>query len=374
LQRGALMRSRANIRQIAFPHLDSEYRVATAADPNAGRGMTIHNLHCSEVARWPRDGAETLASLRSAVPDGGEIVLESTPNGAGGIFYEEWQCAGETGYARHFFPWWYEHAYQLDTTKIDVLSNEEEELVHQQKLSKNQIAWRRINRAQLRSLAAQEFAEDPTSCFRASGECVFDLDAVDRASAENGEPFESQDNGRLLIWFPSKADKQYVIGVDPAGGGSDGDYSCAQVIERKTGVQCAELQGHFPLREFASRLAALARLYNQALLAVERNNHGYGVLAHLQSMGYTNLYCDDGQAGWLTSAITRPAMIENLAAVLVTEPTVFRSRRLLNEFRIFLRQLDGSSGAAAGSHDDCVMAMAIAWAVRQKTCGIDLSR
>jgi len=51
-----------------LPHLDSEYRVATAADPNAGRGMTIHNLHCSEVARWPRDGAETLASLRAAVP------------------------------------------------------------------------------------------------------------------------------------------------------------------------------------------------------------------------------------------------------------------------------------------------------------------
>ena len=65
MQQGALLTSRANIRQIVFPRLDSEYRVATAADANAGRGMTIHNLHCSEVARWPRDGEETLASLRS---------------------------------------------------------------------------------------------------------------------------------------------------------------------------------------------------------------------------------------------------------------------------------------------------------------------
>ena len=104
MQDGALVTSRANIRQIVFPRLDSEYRVATAADANAGRGMTIHNLHCSEVARWPRDVEETLASLRSAVPEDGEIVLESTPNGAGGIFYEEWQRAEETGYARHFFP------------------------------------------------------------------------------------------------------------------------------------------------------------------------------------------------------------------------------------------------------------------------------
>ena len=39
--------------------------------------------------------------------------------------------------------------------------------------------------------------------------------------------------------------KQYIIGVDPAGGGCDGDYACAQVIERSTGLQCAELHGHF---------------------------------------------------------------------------------------------------------------------------------
>src|SRR2546430_17662392 len=55
VQTGALMTSRANVRQIVFPRVDSEDRVATAADPNAGRGMTIPNLHGSEVARWPRD-------------------------------------------------------------------------------------------------------------------------------------------------------------------------------------------------------------------------------------------------------------------------------------------------------------------------------
>ena len=95
--KGALVKSRSNVRQIVFPHLDSEYRVETA-DDNAGRGMTIHNLHCSEVSRWPRGGLETLASLRAAVVPEGEIVLESTPNGATGVFYGEWQKASETGY------------------------------------------------------------------------------------------------------------------------------------------------------------------------------------------------------------------------------------------------------------------------------------
>ncbi len=97
------MKSRSNVRQIVFPKLDSEYRVETA-DDNAGRGMTIHNLHCSEVSRWPRGGAETLASLRAAVVPDGEIVLESTANGAAGIFYEEWQKAEETGYTTALFP------------------------------------------------------------------------------------------------------------------------------------------------------------------------------------------------------------------------------------------------------------------------------
>jgi len=57
LRKDALRTSRANVRQIIFPHLDSEYRVETAADASAGRGLTIRNLHCSEVARWPRDPA-----------------------------------------------------------------------------------------------------------------------------------------------------------------------------------------------------------------------------------------------------------------------------------------------------------------------------
>jgi hypothetical protein len=104
LRHGVFLTSRANIRQLAFLHLDSEYRVATAADAEAGRGLTIHNLHCSEVARWPGDIAETMASLRAAVPKDGEIVLESTPNGAGGAFYEEWQHAMKPDTYATFFP------------------------------------------------------------------------------------------------------------------------------------------------------------------------------------------------------------------------------------------------------------------------------
>jgi hypothetical protein len=250
------------------------------------------------------------------------------------------------------------------------LTAEEEELITRFGLSEEQIAWRRINRAQLRGLAAQEYAEDAVSCFRASGECVFELEAIEQALEGWGEPIETRDNRRLMIWLPARAGKQYMIGCDPAGGGSEGDYSCAQVIERRTGMQCAELHGHFPPRELAGKLIELGNLYNGALLVVERNNHGYGVLAHLRAERAGNVFQEGGQDGWLTSAVSRPAMIENLAAVLATEPGVFRSARLLNELRTFVRHPDGTSGAAGGTHDDCVMAMAIALAARQKAAGL----
>jgi hypothetical protein len=180
---------------------------------------------------------------------------------------------------------------------------------------------------------------------------------------------EARDNRRLTIWLPVQARREYVIGVDPAGGGVEGDYSCAEVIDRLLGAQCAELHGHWPPREFARKLAELGKEYNTALLAVERNNHGHGVLACLRTLDYPCVFVQKGQDGWLTSAVSRPAMIENLASALMEEPRLLRSPRLLNECRTFVRYADGNTGAAAGTHDDCVMALAIAWAVRKEDAG-----
>ena len=138
------------------------------------------------------------------------------------------------------------------------------------------------------------------------------------------------------MWLPAAKHRQYMIGVDAAGGGSEGDYACAEVIDRDSGLQCAELHGHFPPYELARRVVSLGEKYRNALIAVERNNHGYGVLAHLKDLRYHNLFSQNGQEGWLTSVVTRPAMVENLAAVLIEEPTLFHSTRLLGELKTFV--------------------------------------
>ena len=364
LRVGALRLGRANVRQITFPLLDSEYRVETAADPDAGRGTTIRNLHASEVARWPGDAESTLATLTAAVPPDGEIVLESTPSGASGTFYDAWQRARSTGTVRHFFPWWLEAAYRAPAKRLR-LTAEERELQRRHSLTPEQIAFRRTLRANFRKLAAQEFAEDAESCFLTSGDCVFELPLIAAQLAACGEPIAVR--GGVSVFAPPLADRQYVMGVDVAGGGSEGDYACAQVIDRQSAMQCAELHGHLSPEELAAAVLRLAREYNDAQVAVERNNHGHAVLAHLGRVHhYHNLYEHRGVLGWPTNVVTRPQMVAALSAMLTAAPEAFCSAALLREMRSFVRLKDGRQAAQAGAYDDRLMAMAIALKVREE--------
>jgi len=361
LREGPLRTSRANVRQVVFPEMDAQYRVVSAGERNAGRGLTVQNLHCSELARWPGDPAETLAGLRAAMAPGAELILESTPEGVGGCFHEEWQKAGETGMVRHFFPWWMERRYRAGGVTEASLTEEERDLRTRQHLDLEQIGFRRQIRADFRGLARQEYAEDAESCFLASGDSVFELSAIEMRLATAPEPVELRRNGELEIWLPPVKGKEYLVAVDPAGGGSEGDYSAAQVLEMETGLQCAEFAGHVGGLELAWLVTKLAAEYNRAWLVVERNNHGSGVLALIETVcGYGRIYRQQGQPGWLTTSLSRPAALGRLDAALVEKPECFMSRKLLGECRSFVRLPDGGSGARTGTHDDRVMAMAIA--------------
>jgi hypothetical protein len=350
LREGSLRRSRANAGQMVFGEIDSEFRVVSAGDENAGRGLTIQNLHCSEVSRWPGDAAATLAGLLAALAPGGEVCLESTAYGAYGCFYEEWERAAETGMVRHFFPWWMEPAYV--GSAVSDLREAELELMRAHGLTGEQIGFRRELERSYRGLRAQEFAEDAVSCFKATGECCFEVEAIERRMAEVPAAMEVRRGGALLVWLPPLRGKEYLVAVDTAGGGSDGDYGAVQVIELESGLQCAELRERLSPLELARAAAALAREYGGAMVAVERNNHGAGVLAYLDVMErYARVYEQAGVAGWLTSAGSKPGMVSRMGA-------------LLAECRTFVSFAGGRTGAANGSHDDCLMAMAVAQAVR----------
>lgn len=368
LQSTLAKRKRANARQMAFSVMGSEFRVASAGEPNAGRGLSITNLHCSEVARWQGDASETLAGLRAALAPDGELVLESTPSGAYGCFYEQWQQAEMTGMVRHFFPWWWEPAY-VGTSAAD-LTEEETVLVEREGLTTEQVGFRRELARRFGAMRVQEFAEDAVSCFRESGACFFDGDVLQDCMKRLHAPLEVRWMKQLQVWLPPVAGRSYVASVDAAGGGSDGDFCAVQVIDQATGMQCAELQARMSPRELASRAAAIAREYNGGMIVVERNNHGTAVLAYLEQEAGANVYVGrDGMPGWLTDVASRPRMLSALAVLLASSPELFRSERLLQEMRSFVVDTHGRAAAAAGCHDDLVMSMAIGQAVRQMIAG-----
>ncbi len=365
LREGPLKTSRLSTRQMTFAEIDSQYRVASAGEKNAGRGWTIQNLHCSELARWPGNPAEILGGLRAALSPQAEVILESTPEGVGGCFYDEWQKAHETKTVRHFFPWWLEPRYRADAVDAATLTEEEQHLIAQEGLDLEQIGYRRILRANFRGLTAQEYAEDAESCFLSSGEPVFERAPVEHRLLHAPAPAETRHNGELAIWLPPMPGKKYLVAVDPAGGGSEGDYSAAQVIEMETALQCAEFAAHIGGLELAQRITELAKEYNHAQLVIERNNHGSGILALVETAcGYRNVYRQNGQPGWLTTSVTRPAMIGRLDAALVEHHGRFMSRALMAECRSFVRLPNGNTGAQSGTHDDRVMAMAMGLAAR----------
>lgn len=140
-------------------------------------------------------------------------------------------------------------------------------------------------------------------------------------------------------------------------------------------MQCAEFAGHVGGLELARLVTELAKEYNRAWLVVERNNHGSGVLALAEGpCGYERIFRQGGQAGWLTTSVSRPAALGRLEAMLVEEPERVMSRRLLAECRSFVRLANGGTGARAGTHDDRVMAMAIGLGARNQLLASSFQR
>jgi hypothetical protein len=363
-RKGPLRRSRANIGQMVFPELDSEFRVWSAADINAGRGLSMQNLHCSEVSRWPGDAAATLAGLRAALAPDGELVLESTPNGASGAFYEEWRAAELT---QHFLPWWLEPAYVDKPVASDRVTEIELALMEEHHLRPEQIGYRRKLERKYGKLRSQEFAEDAETCFRATGDCFFEIQAIDHRMLETPEPYEQLRNGALLRWSFPQTGRDYLVAVDTAGGGRSGDFCAVQVIDMGTGIQAMELQQRLRPSELTEVVVALANEYNDAMVVVERNNTGYGVLAHLKDHNLgRRVYSQNGEDGWYTSAESKEKALNRLNVLLSREPNRFMSQRFLGECRTFVNLENNKIGAAGGAHDDLVMAMAIGQAVREE--------
>ena len=178
--------------ELSVVETGSRLEVATAGNPEAGRGATFRFVHASEAAFYPFP-EETIKALRAAVhPRPGTVVaLESTAKGVGNPFHVEWERAeaGDSDYVPFFYAWWEHPAYRATRINEPIAkppyTEDERVLMNVYGLDADQIGWRRwkLTRDLSGDLLAfhQEYPSNPEEAFVSTGNNVFPLDVLKAA-------------------------------------------------------------------------------------------------------------------------------------------------------------------------------------------------
>lgn len=169
----------------------------------------------SETAFW-NNAADHALGIMQAIPNaaGTEAIMESTPNGVGNYFHQQWQLAesGVSDFIPIFIPWSWQEEYAKPIVDVFNRTIEEDELKELYDLTDEQLNWRRskiielsVNGADGVSAFKQEYSLNAIEAFRMTGEDSFiTSDIVMKARKAELEKY-----GPLLL------------GVDPARFGDD---------------------------------------------------------------------------------------------------------------------------------------------------------
>jgi hypothetical protein len=151
----------------------------------------------------------------------------------------------------------------------------------------------------------ENYPSTPEESFAATGAPVLPADKL-REFKENPKPFKyievTQDiYGKASIVETSLSTikqfakpisgRKYIIGVDPADGGADGDASAAVVIDLTTMEDVCCIKEKLDQNEFAELLNHLGRYYNNASIVPERNT-GQSLIDWLVMLKYPNIFID----------------------------------------------------------------------------------
>ena len=373
-----------NIRELAGR--GCRVTVASAESQEALRGADIAMAHLSETAFWPETRQKSpLDYMRTvcgsvALRPLTLIAIESTANGTGNFFHDEWQrnVAGRGDKHAVFIPW-----YDIEIYRKEPLSDEaalalwprltayEQNLWHEYGLSIEQVAWYHDKAREYASLDQMhaEFPTTPDEAFINTGANVFAAADIERLRAGCRPPMSRKPaeiaarlaSGRLDMWETPLPDTAYIATVDVGGRSSRADWSVIAILATPhSGLNApsgalsnpansensdapsqarvvAQWRGHVDHDILADYAMALGRYYNNALLVVEANtleteNMESSTESVLYRMydAYPNLYCrstapgprrpglDSGsrRPGLHTNRATKAAMIDTLIQAL----------------------------------------------------------
>lgn len=396
-----------SMQRMSWEETRSQIRIATAKNIKSGRGRTIHFLHGSECAFW--DDADTLMSgLNNSVPNapGSVVIMESTANGVGGWFYDEWHKAeaGESDYIPLFFAWWRHpeysqpaysinpHSYETtDPRVLSRLDRTEKDLLGVGATLEN-LEWRRWALKNLLNNDEEKFRQEypatPHEAFLTSGVSVFSqyhtLQCYDQWKGAKGDivltpsgkyQFKADPMGNFTMFRPPADNKswgKYVVVGDPTHT-TRGDRACIQVLNCRTMEQVGVWHGHIDPINFGDKLMELGYFYNTAVLNMEVDGPGYGTISRVMTMGYpsvwTHRWADKAPGkisgvnyGWLTNYARKNWAIAMLKWLITEHSTIFHDKTTFLQLQDYavLNQVGEMGNSSPQGFDDAVMAYAIA--------------
>lgn len=411
-------REGANGGHIEFAH-GSKIRVSTSF-----RSGTVQRLHISEhgkiCAKYPAKAKEVRTGTLNAIKDGCIVFIESTAEGVGGDFHTMSTRAMDLGqlnlpltsqdYKFHFFAWWQDPKYQAPVPdgglRLSKYHQEYFTAVEQAMgitLLDEQKQWYIRKEIEQQEEMKQEFPSTPSEAFltsgrrvfaainvmKAEGQCkppllVYDIEPVtgkrtkvQALRAGNSEELQRTLLNHLLVWELPDPDEDYAIGGDVAEGLENRDRSSFDVVKKSSGEQVAHWFGYLDAELFAQLLAHVGKWYNTAFIGPERNNHGHAVIQKLREVYphrsiYSEQYLDRDhddetpKLGWLTTAQSKPVIIEGLKSLLRENASGVRWIGTINELNTYVYDARGRMNAQTGCFDDQVMSYAIAQEMRAR--------
>ena len=372
----------SNKREMVFKENDSKFRLFTAGADNPGRGTTNTALLCDETAFF-QNADKVMAGLFQSVAltKGSIIIINSTSNGAQGVYYDLWNKAekGEGNFTPLFVPWYMQEEYRLKCPDNLELTPEEAKIKERWALDDEQVFWRRIKIAETSTaMFKQEYPFTAEESFLQSGSSVFSKEVLDRyvpidpesvrSFNDDFSAFDVSTEGDLFLWNAPKRDAKYLIGADVALG-VRGDYSVACVMTKEREIVAIYRSNRTDPVRFGRILFYLGRWFNNALICPEANSIGVATVQQLFGMNYPNIYQQRKTAntspdsinhlGFKTTVATRAPIISNLRRMIEDEDIMIPSALAIEELRNFIVTPQGKAEASVGHHDDIVMSMAI---------------
>ena len=205
--------SKANAKELHFELLDSGYKIGTAGNKAVGRGQTIQYFHGSEVAFW-MNASEHTKGIMQAVPDapGTEVIWESTANGVGNFFHEQWKLAekGLSEFQAIFVPWFWQSEYRKKLPDTFTSTDDEDLLKDAYKLDDEQLFWRRMKVSELTTDGV-----DGNRAFKQE----YPMNAAEAFQVSGGDGLIKANHCMKARKEVVNGNGPYVVGVDPSRGG-----------------------------------------------------------------------------------------------------------------------------------------------------------